>query len=77
MDKKVKRFNIKVILFPMGVPEIKKFLNRNEKLDLSVNILYRTTKDEIYPLEYGLGKGKSIVNILLVETKQDGHYLLI
>ena len=77
MYKKVKTFNIKGISFPMGVREIKKFLNQNKKLDLSVNMLYRTTRDEIYPLEYGLGKGKNIVNILLVETNQGGHYLLI
>lgn len=77
IEQRVKQFDKKGIKFPITVDGIKKFLVKNEELDLSVNILYRTTNDEIYPFEYGLGKGKKIVNLLLVETKTGGHYMLI
>jgi len=77
IEQRVKQFNKKGVKFPISVDGIKRFLAKNDDLDLSVNVLYRTTNDEIYPFEYGLGTGKRIVNLLLVETKTGGHYMLI
>jgi len=77
IKKKVLKFNVKGVKFPAGVQDIKKFCNRNEHLDLSINLLYRSTDDKIYPLEYGIGCGNRKVNLLLVETTKGGHYMLI
>ena len=77
IEKKVRSFNIKGIDFPIRVKDIQKFTRRNSNLDLSINILYRTIADEVYPLEYGIGGGKNKVNLLLVETESGGHYMFI
>lgn len=77
INRKVRSFNVKGISFPISTIDIKKFLRKNENLDLKVNILYRTVDDQIFPLEYGLGSGERIINLLLLETSSGGHYLLI
>lgn len=77
IKRKVQSFNVKGISFPISITDIKKFLRKNENLNLRVNILYRTVDDHIFPLEYGLGGGNRIVNLLLLETSSGGHYLLI
>jgi len=77
LQKKVKKFNIKGLEFPLHVQDVQKFARKNAKLDLSINILYRTTSDEIFPLEYGVGGGKRVINLLLFETKTGGHFMLI
>lgn len=77
VEKKVRSFNTKGIEFPIRVKDIQKFTRRNSNLDLSINILYRTLNDVVYPLEYGIGKGNVKVNLLLVETNSGGHYMLI
>lgn len=75
--RKSKTFNIKGLAFPLAVADIRKFLSKNLDLDISVNVLCRTTDDEIYPLEYRLGEGARIVTLLLVTSKTGGHFMLI
>lgn len=77
LNKKIKSFNIKGIQFPLAADDIKKFLRKNESLDLSINVLYRNTKDEVYPLEHQLGGGRNVLTLLLVTAKTGGHYMLI
>jgi len=77
VEKRVRSFNIKGIKFPMDVKDVKKFLTKNPNLDLSINILYRTKYDEIFPLEYKIGEGKYLATLLLTETENGGHYLLV
>ena len=77
MKKRIKHFDKKGINFPASVEDVKKFINKNPQLDLKVNILYRAKKDTIYPLEYGIGNGQKIVNLLLVPTNKGYHFLLI
>lgn len=72
-----RKFVIKGINFPSSVADVKKFLDRNPALDLKINILYRGTDEKIYPLEFGLGKGKKILNLLLVPTTKGYHYVVI
>ena len=77
IKKYTKKFAIENLTFPLSVNDIKKFLRINPKLNLKVNVLYRTSQDQIYPFEYGLGNGKRLVNLLLVESKESSHYLVI
>ncbi len=67
--KFIRRFDIANILFPISISGIKKFLKQNQHLNLKKNILYRDTTDRIFPLEYGLGNGKNIANLLMIEKK--------
>ena len=75
--KFLKHFDTKNLSFPISISGIKKFLNKNKNLNLKVNILYRNTIDEIFPLEFGLGGGQNVVNLLMVETENSKHFLLI
>lgn len=75
--KFIKRFDTTNISFPISISGVKKFVKRNKKLDLKINILYRDSEDSIFPLEYGLGNGKKVANLLMVETKSSNHFLLI
>jgi len=77
VEKRAQKFNTKGLQFPLSAQDIQKFTRRNQNLDLSINVLYRTTSDEVFPLEYGIGGGKKKINLLLVETKSGGHFLLI
>ena len=75
--KFIKSFDIQNISFPISVSGIKKFLNKNKNLDLKINILQRDLNDTIYPMEYGLGSGKKVVNLLMVGKSNSNHFLLI
>ena len=84
LRKHMKKFNTRNISFPISIQGISKFLKQNAHLDLKINILTRTSsfgKEKIYPYEYGLGNGKKIMNILLVQKQikltSVNHYLLI
>lgn len=77
IKRETQTFNIKGIKFPLDPNDIAKFLNRNKKLDLKINLLYRGTDDKVYPMEYGLGDGGKTVNLLLIETNMGGHYMAI
>ena len=77
LRNKVKEFDTSNIRLPISILGIKRFLRQNKNLNLKINILYRTTKDEIFPFEYGLGSGINTVNLLLVETNKGAHYMLI
>jgi len=81
LRKYVRKFNIKKIQFPISIQDIKRFLKQNEKFDLKINILFRNTKGLIFPLEYGLGNGQKIVNLLMVQKQLSNsgvnHFLLI
>lgn len=85
LKKKIRKFNIKNISFPISIQGISKFLKQNSDLDLKINILTRTSnnfgKEKIFPYEYGLGNGKKMMNILLVQKQVKltsvNHYLLI
>ena len=75
--KFIDKFKTENIQFPISISGIKKFLNKNKKLDLKINILYRNTSDKIFPHEFGLGNGSKIVNLLMVEKPTGNHFLLI
>jgi len=83
--KYIKQFDTKKISFPISVEGIKKFLKKNKELDLKINILYRAGKSDgshsIYPYEYGLGTGKKIVSLLMLQRNIDkiatNHFVLI
>ena len=84
LKKYLKKFRTKKLTFPISIVGIKKFLVKNPHLDLKINILFREnngTRDIIYPYEYGLGTGKKIVNLLMVQKKTDNtatnHFLLV
>ena len=82
LKKYVRKFNIVGIEFPISTKGIEKFIKINPKLNLKVNILYQKTNGEIYPLEFGLGDGKKIINLLMVQKQKDSssavnHFLLI
>jgi len=77
IKKRVRSFNVKGISFPISTTDIKKFLRKNENLNLRINILYRTVDDQIFPLEYGIGNGTRTINLLLLETSSGGHYMLV
>lgn len=77
IKKETKKFNLKKMKFPTSIDDLKRFLKNNQHLDLTVNVLYRGTDEVIYPLEFGLGSGKKIVNLLLLNTAQGAHFVLI
>lgn len=86
LKKYVEKFNTDKIEFPISLKGIKRFLKINNHLDLKINILYRSKRnkeaEEIYPYEYGLGNGKKVLNLLMVQNqiKKDkavNHFLLI
>lgn len=82
LKKHVNNFNTAGIDFPISIKHIEKFLKINQELDLKVNILYQKTNGDIFPLEFGLGKGEKIVNLLMVQRKENSlsavnHFLLI
>jgi len=53
-------FKIKGMSFPSSVQDIKRFLNINKHLNLKVNIIYKNTREEYFPYQYGLGEGKNL-----------------
>lgn len=77
IKKQSSKFKIKNTNFPMTVCGISKFLKNNHNLDLKINVVLRGNNQIYYPMEYGLGEGKKIVNILLAETNIGNHFLLI
>ena len=86
LKKYFQHFNTEKINFPISIHGVKKFLKQNKNLDLKINILIRTKnakgKEEIFPYEFGLGSGKKIVNLLMVQNKINAdeavnHFLLI
>lgn len=77
IKKHTKKFNIKKMKFPTSIEDLKRFLSNNPQLDLSVNVLYRGTDEVIYPIEFGLGHGKKVVNLLLLNSKKGSHFVLI
>lgn len=77
IKKQVKKFNTSKMKFPTSIDDLKRFVKNNPHLDLSINVLYRGTDEVIYPLEFALGKGKKIVNLLLVHSVKGAHFLLI
>lgn len=77
-----KTLNLKGIVFPITIHHIKKFCNINKHLNLKINILYRSTNGDIYPYEFGIGTGITVLNLLLVLRKKEGlnivnHFLRI
>ena len=78
----VRKFNVSGIQFPISVKGVEKFARINPKLDLRVNILYQKTNGDVFPFEFGLGKGSKVVNLLMVQKKSSdesavNHFLLI
>lgn len=62
-----KELNLKGILFPINIRQVKKFVKQNSSLDIRINILYRTLSERVYPFECGIGNGKTTINLLMVE----------
>lgn len=82
LRKVVRKFNTKDLKFPISIRGIEKFLKINPDLDIKINILYQKTNGDIFPFEFGLGKGKKIVNLLMIQRKKNdesavNHFLLI
>lgn len=81
LKKTFKRFNLSDIEFPISVKGIKKFLKQNPHLDLKINILLRRSNHQIYPMEFCLGEGKKIINLLLVNIESNkkaiNHFLFV
>jgi hypothetical protein len=81
LEKYVKTFNTKNLTFPISIEDIKRFLKLNQHLNLKINILYRNVDGDIFPYEYGLGNGKKIVTLLMVQKRilKNGanHFLLV
>jgi len=77
IKKMTKKFDTSKITFPIAIHDIKRFLNKNPQLDLKVNVLYRNSADNIWPLEYGLGNGKKVLTLLLVETSNGSHFMVV
>jgi len=79
-EKYLNLFDVDGIDFPITLKHIRKFVQKNEKLDLSINILFLSGKN-IYPLECGIGAGRTIVNLLSIpiegEEKAEYHFLVI
>lgn len=69
------KFNFKKMSFPSEIRDIEKFLRQNPKLNLKINLLYRNLNNLIYPLEFGLGNGTKIINLLMVEKKLEDDIL--
>ena len=62
-----KKLNLKGIKFPISINHIKKFVKINPELDIRINILFRNLLTFVYPYECGIGNGKKIINLLMVE----------
>lgn len=77
IKKRTRQFKTKKMKFPTTIPDLKRFLTNNPELDLTINILYRGTDEVIYPLEFGLGCGKKVVNLLLLNSNKGSHFVLI
>lgn len=63
--------NLKGITFPISIQHIKLFCEKNEHLNLKINILYRSVDGNIFPYEYGIGNGKIKLNLLLIRRSND------
>lgn len=61
------QLNLKGIKFPITIEHIKKFVRLNPELELRINILFRNLQTLIFPYECGIGSGKNIINLLMVE----------
>lgn len=86
LRKFLKTFRTTKIKFPITIRGIKKFLDLNPQLDLKINILFRTgntkkNQEKIYPYEYGIGTGKKVLNLLMVQKRKNetavNHFLAI
>lgn len=64
-----KKLDLSGISFPITVGHIKKFVKQNDELDITINILFRTLSKLVFPYECGIGNGKKVVNLLLVQKK--------
>lgn len=78
--KIVKKFNVQGLNFPTMIKDVKKFVKINPKLDLKLNILFFANK-KVFPFESGIGNGKKIVNLLIVQIEDTdtscNHFVLI
>jgi hypothetical protein len=79
--KYFKTFDLSNLSFPISIQDIKKFLSQNKKLNLKINILL-LDRELVFPYEYGLGKGKKIMTLLMVHKKvsednSNNHFVLV
>lgn len=68
------------ISFPIKLKDVPKFIAKNSHLDIKINILYynKTSKfKEILPVQYGVGDGNKILNLLVVPHKKGHHFVII
>ena len=77
IKKETRKYNLAKMSFPTSIEDVKRFLKNNPHLDLRINILYRGTEETIYPLEFGLGNGTKILNLLLLHSNEGAHFVLI
>ena len=78
--KYVKKFNTNGINFPTSMKDVRKFVILNQALDMKLNVLFLSEK-QIFPIESSIGKGKNVINLLIVPIEIDGsslyHFVLI
>ena len=67
--KWIKTLNLKKISFPITIQKIKKFVKQNQKLNIKLNILFRSLDGKIFPLECGIGDGEKILTLLMLNQK--------
>lgn len=70
-------FNTDGFQFPIPLKQIPKFIAKNNHINMKVNIFHCSSSGEITPVEYGLGAGKRIINLLIVENNDMGHIMPI
>ena len=78
--KFLKNFNTTGINFPTSMKDVRKFVVLNDSLDVKLNILFLSDK-KIFPLESAIGKGKNVINLLIVPIELENtsihHFVLI
>ena len=64
-----KELDLDGIVFPISIPQIKKFVKQNTNLNIRINVLFRNLDKLVYPYECGIGIGSRIVNLLMIEKQ--------
>lgn len=65
------RLNISKITFPISILGIKKFVAENPRLDIKINILYRNLETHVFPYECGIGHGRKIITLLMLQSPKE------
>ena len=61
-----KTLNLDHINFPLSIGDIKRFVNQNRQLDISINIL-GYFNGSVYTMHLDIGSGNSVINLLALD----------